>query len=171
MTHKEEQAVNRVFTLISEMREENKRFREDTSAQVNILAGKVDKKHLPVMLEDEIMKVVDTSLSKALHEALTGYNSPLTKFATNVVDKYRSEIESIFSEVVGEAIKTDEFKLRVREVLLNKIAKTMISGVDGSIDKTINLMKQDAVFRSRLTLSVNVLVDEFLTNPNGQTKK
>lgn len=162
MTKKEEQAVNRVFTLISEMREENKRFREDTASQVNILSDKVEKKHLPVMLEDEIMKIVDTSLSKALSEALTGYSSPLTKFASNVVSKYQTEIESIFSQVVGEAIKTDEFKLRVREVLLNKIAKTMISGIDGSIDKTINLMKQDQVFRSRLVLSVNMLVDEFL---------
>ena len=113
----------------------------------------------------QLMKAVDASLTKAMHEALTGYNSPLTKYAHNVVEKYKFQIESVFDEVVKEAIGTNEFKQRVREVMLHKIAKTMISGIDGSIDKTITAMKQDQVFRSRLTLSVNTLVDEFLNQP------
>lgn len=168
MTANEQKAVERVYLLLSQIREENNKFREDVTAKVTTVTEKVDKKHIPLQLEDEIMKAVDASLSKALHDALTGYNSPLTKYAANVVSKYQSQIESLFDDVVKEGIQTDEFKQRVREVLLNKIAKTMISGVDGSIDKTINLMKQDQVFRSRLTLSVNMLVDEFLS---GQKKQ
>lgn len=167
MTASEQKSVDRVFALMSEIREENRKFREDITTQTNKTVEKVEQKHLPIQFEDEIMKAVDASLSKALSEALTGYSSPLTKYATNVVTKYQVQIESIFDEVVKEAISTDDFKQRVRDVLINKIAKTMISGVDGSIDKTINLMKQDAVFRSRLTLSVNGLVDEFL----NQNKK
>lgn len=42
----------------------------------------------------------------------------------------------------------------------------MISGIDGSVDRVINKMKQDSVFRSRLTLSVNGLVNEFLKEQN-----
>ena len=163
MTTKEQQSIDRVFNLVSEIREENKKYREEISGKVSSITDKVEKTYLPIMFEDEIMKAVDNSLSKALSEAMSGYNSPLVKYAHNVVSKYQTQIEGVFDSVVQEAIATDEFKQRVREVLLNKIAKTMISGVDGSIDKTINLMKQDAIFRSRLTLSVNTLVDEFLT--------
>lgn len=162
MTAKEEKALLEIGQMIGQIAKENQLYRELLTKKTNELEDEVKKKHLPVMMEDEIMKTVDASLSKALEAALTGYNSPLTKYATNVVEKYKTEIESIFSEVVGEAIKTDEFKARVREVLIGKIAKTMIAGVDGSIDKTVNLMKQDQVFRSRLTLSINGLVDEFL---------
>lgn len=113
-------------------------------------------------LEHEVSKAVHSSIEKAFTDALGGYNSPLQKYAINVVAKYQTNIESVIDDVVCEAIKTEEFKQRVREVLLHKIAKTMISGIDGSVDKTINAMKQDAIFRSRLTLSVNTLVEEFL---------
>lgn len=163
MTNSEEKSIKQIYDLMSQVRDENKKFREDVTTQVNILSKNVDQKHLPIMFEDEIVKAVNVSLAKALSEALSGYNSPLTKYAVNVVNKYQNDIEAIFDKVVQDAISTDEFKLRVREVLLSKIAKTMISGVDGSIDKTVNLMKQDAIFRSRLTLSINTLVDEFLT--------
>lgn len=162
MTREEQKSIDRIFDLVSELKKSNELYRELLTNKVNELEKQVQHKHVPVQMEDEIMKSVDASLEKALNEALTGYNSPLTKYAHNVVTKYQSQIESLFDEVVKEGIGTDEFRQRVREVLLNKIAKTMISGVDGNIDKTINLMKQDQVFRSRLTLSINTLVDEFL---------
>lgn len=162
MTKSEEKTIQSLHEVLAAIRKENSEFRELLAARVNGLQDQVEKKHVPINLENEIMQAVDKSISKALAEAMTGYNSPLVKYAQNVVQKYQSQIEGIFSDVIQEAIQTDDFRQRVREVLLNKIAKTMIAGVDGSIDKTINLMKQDAIFRSRLTLSVNGLVDEFL---------
>lgn len=162
MTIKEQQTIDALYKVVSELRTENNKFREDVTKQTQELTERIDKKYVPIDLENEIMEVVDKSLTKAMHDALTGYNSPLTKYAHNVVSKYQKEIEGVFDAVVSEGIKTPEFKERVREVLLSKIAKTVISGIDGSVDKTVNLMKQDAIFRSRLTLSVNQLVDEFL---------
>lgn len=162
MTEQEKRQVSSLVELVDRLTKQNDIYRDLLTKKVDSLEKKVEEKHIPVQLEDEIMKAADAAISKALSEAMTGYNSPLTKYAHNVVQKYQTQIESIFDQVVGEAIRTDEFKVRVREVMLNKIAKTMISGIDGSIDKTINLMKQDAIFRSRLTLSVNGLVDEFL---------
>lgn len=163
MTEAEKRQITTLVEAVDRLTKGNELYREMLTKTVNSLETKVEQKHLPIQFENEILKAVDASLSKALSEAMTGYNSPLTKYAQNVVAKYQTQIEAIFDNVVKEAIATDDFKQRVREVLLSKIAKTMISGVDGSIDKTINLMKQDAVFRSRLTLSVNGLVDEFLS--------
>lgn len=165
MTETEKRTIAALNDTVSQLRQENNQYRELLTKKVDVLETKVEAKHIPVQLESEIMEAVDRSLSKALSEAMAGYNSPLVKYAHNVVSKYQAQIEGIFESVVQEAIQTEDFKQRVREVLLNKIAKTMISGVDGSIDKTINLMKQDAIFRSRLTLSVNNLVEEFLKKP------
>ena len=165
MTTKEQQTIDSLYKVVSELRVENNKFREDITNQTQVLSDKIEKKHVPIDLENEIMDVVDKSLTKAMEVALTGYNSPLTKYAHNVVAKYQTEIEAVFNAVVSEGIKTEQFKERVREVLLHKIAKTIISGIDGSVDKTVNLMKQDAIFRSKLTLSVNTIVDEFLKQP------
>lgn len=162
MTTSEQKALDELREIARNLRDASSKLREEVDLRIKSLETKVDQKHLPLSLEHETISAIQGSITKAMHEALGGYNSPLQKYAVNVVQKYQTAIESVFDEVVSEAIKTDEFKERVREVLLHKIAKTMISGIDGSVDKTINQMKQDAVFRSRLTLTVNSLVEEFL---------
>jgi hypothetical protein len=166
MTTKEQQTVDQLCKIIADQREGFKEFKEAMELKISSLEKQVEQKHMPLSLETEVVKVAQNAITTALTSAMTGYGSPLVKYATNVVAKYQSSLEAIFDNAVREGINTDEFKSRVREVLISKIAKTMISGVDGSIDKTINLMKQDQVFRSRLTLSVNTLVEEFL----GQSK-
>jgi transposase-like protein len=162
MTNQEQKTVNDLYKIASDLKDSNAKLRDEVEQRVKAVESKVDQKHLPLSMEGEVVNAVHASISKAFNDALSGYNSPLQKYALNVVAKYQTSIESVFDDVVKEAIKTDEFKQRVREVLIHKIAKTMISGIDGSVDKTINQMKQDAVFRSRLTLSVNNLVNEFL---------
>ena len=162
MTTTEQKTVNDLYKIASDLRESNKLLRDEVEQRLKGVETKVEQKHIPLSLEDEVTKAVHSSITKAFNDALGGYNSPLQKYALNVVSKYQASIESVFDEVVKEAIQTDEFKQRVREVLLHKIAKTMISGIDGSVDKTVNQMKQDSVFRSRLTLAVNGLVDEFI---------
>lgn len=163
MTHAEQQSINKIHDLLSQIRKDNNDFKESVNTRLQAAESKVEAKHIPLQLEAEVFSSIHKAMEKALVDALGGYNSPLQKYAINIVAKYQPQIEATFDQVVSEAIKTDQFKERVREVLLHKIAKTMISGIDGSVDKTINQMKQDAVFRSRLTLSVNTLVNEFLS--------
>lgn len=163
MTTKEQQTVDQLHAIMRELRDSNNQFKSAMEAKVSALEKQVEQKHLPLSLETEVINAAQSSIAQALATAMTGYNSPLIKFATNVVNKYQSTLESLFDEAVKEGIQTEEFKIRVREVMISKIAKTMIAGVDGSIDKTIHQMKQDPIFRSRLTLAVNGLVDEFVT--------
>ncbi len=165
MTTKEQQTIDNLYMQIHGLRSDNNSFKEEMKSLVQGLSNKVDQKHIPMDLEAEIVAGTRNAISDAIKKSLgDSYNSPLTKYANNVIAKYQTSIEGIFDKIIQEGIASDEFKVRVREVLLQKIAKTVISGIDGSVDKTINLMKQDAIFRSRLTLSVNTLVDEFL-NP------
>lgn len=166
MTNAEQKSLSELTQLVKDLRTQNADFKQAMEIKVANLEKQVEQKHLPFSLESEVVKAAQNSITTALAAAMTGYNSPLVKYASNVVSKYQNALESLFDEAVKDGIQTDEFKARVREVLISKIAKTMISGVDGSIDKTINLMKQDAVFRSRLTLAVNNLVEEFLEQSN-----
>jgi hypothetical protein len=162
MTLSEQKSIDSLRQLVGELRTENNKFREDVTNQVRSIGEAVERKHVPLSLETEVIKSLNSAVQIAFTSALAGYNSPLQKYVINVVEKYQESIEATFDVVLSEAIQTAEFKERVREVLLHKVAKTMISGIDGSVDKTVNQMKQDAIFRSRLTLAVNGLVNEFL---------
>ena len=59
MTVQEQKSVDRVFSLLSEIREENKKFREDINGQISTETEKVEKKHKPVQFEDQIMDAID----------------------------------------------------------------------------------------------------------------
>lgn len=163
MTTQEQKNISQLFNLLSDIRNENIQFREQVTMQVNAIAEKVEAKHMPLSMEQEVINEVSKSVRSAISAALSNsYNSPLVKYASNVVTKYQTQIESIFDKVVQEGISTAEFERASKEVLMHKITKTMISGIDGSIDKTINAMKQDTVFRAKLTMAVNQLVEDFV---------
>jgi len=158
MTAKEEKGLQNLQNLLEQIRKENQEFKE----QINLKVAEVNQKNIQFTFEADIIQSVQQSITKSLGDFLGGYNSPLSQYAKNIVVKYQADIEATFDSIVSEAIKTDEFKTRVREVLLHKIAKTVTSGIDGSIDKTVNLMKQNQVFRSKLTLAINEITNEFL---------
>ncbi len=163
MTTSEQKTIDALFKLVSDIRAENTVFKTEISVLVQSMNKKVDEKREPLNLEMEVFRTLETSMQEAFKKVMIDtYNSPLKKYAENIMAKYQTEIESVFNDIVSEGIKTPEFKDSVRHTFLNKLAKTVVSGIDGSVDKTVNLMKQDQVFRSKLTLAVNNLVTEFL---------
>lgn len=164
MTQKETaQFIADIKEQLRLQREENNKFKEQITQLVQAINQKVEQKHLPLSLESEVMNSVNTAVGKAINDALGSYNSPLGKYAHNVITKYQSQIEKIFDDAVAEGITTPEFKQSAKHHLVNRIAKLVLSGLDGSTEKVVQQMKQDTVFRSRLTLFVNGLVEEFIS--------
>jgi len=162
MTEKENQTLKEIQQLMTDIRRENEFFKAEVKKQVEDIILKVDKKELPITLEKDVLYAVNDSIRDALKKVLVDYNSPLKKYAENIITKYQKEIESVFDNIVSSEIASIEFRENVKEALLNKIARTVITGIDGNVDKLLNQMKQDQVFRSKLTLMVNSLIDEFV---------
>lgn len=163
MTTKEQQTIDQLLKSINDLRTENNFFKATVNQQVQAINEKVDAKHLPISLEHDVANVIQSAIHKGLSDALSNsYNSPLVLYAQNSIAKYQTQIEKLFEDAISEGIQTDDFKKSVKDVLINKMAKRMLSGIDGATEKTINLMKQDAVFRSRLTLAINGLIEEFI---------
>ncbi|MCP4761114.1 MAG: hypothetical protein GY870_04980 [archaeon] len=149
MTSKEQNTINDLFALVSKLRNEK------TEATV-------DKKNIPLSLEENIMNAAKNSMADAIKSAFTGYSNPLEKYAKEAAEKHQHSIKATFEKMISEGIVSVDFENACKEQLLRKIAKTVISGIDGSVDKVVNQMKQDSVFRSKLTLMVNNLIEEYL---------
>jgi len=168
MTLQEQKTIDSLNKSINQLREDNLKFKDDITQLIKVINKKVDEKREPLSLEKEVIYSLNDSLKIAFQKALSdSYNSPLKKYADNIVIKHQVAIEKIFDTIVTEGISTYEFKESVRITFLNKLSKTVVSGIDGSLEKTINLMKQDSIFRSRLTLAVNTLVEEFINQPKA----
>lgn len=168
MTTKEEKAIQELLQSVRDMREENRVFRNDVTTLVNEYTEKVDKKQLPLTLEQDILKASQTAISESIKTVLSGYNSPLSKLITEVVQGSNSELREIISSSFNQVIKKDEFKQSIISAFSHKVSRSIISNNDGLFDKVSNDLKQDAIFKSKMALAVSKVVEEVLLERKSQ---
>jgi hypothetical protein len=163
MTTKEQQTIDNLFKAVQDLRMENSKFREDVKLQVEAINTKTDKKHVPITLEQDILRTAQMAMNESIQKALTDYNSPLKKLVEVVVSENSTFLKQLISESFNTVIRTDEFKNSIINAFSHKVARNIISNNDGLFDKVSNELKQDAVFKSKMALAVSNVVEECLT--------
>lgn len=164
MTAQEQKSIDQLLKVTQELRQENVKFREDITKQVDSINNKTDKKYLPVYLEQDILQVAQQAVNDSVKAVLTQYGSPLHKLVASVVDEHSTELRAIISDSFSQVIKKEEFKQSIVNAFSHKVARTIISNNDGLFDKVSNELKQDAVFKSKMAIAVSNVVEECLTN-------
>lgn len=162
MTTKEQQTIDALLKSITDLRSENQKFREDVTKQVSSINEKTDKKHLPVYLEQDILKSAQQAISEAINKVMTNYDSPVSKLIKSVVDESSNELRTIISDSFTKVIRTEDFKKSIIDAFSHKISRSIISNNDGLFDKVSNELKQDAIFKSKMALAVSNVVEECL---------
>ena len=162
MTASEQKTIDNLLKVVQDLRTENAKFREDVKMQVDSINNKTEKKHLPIYLEQDILQVAQQSVSDAIKSVLSGYNSPLSKLISSVVDENSQALRTIISDSFTQVIRKDEFKQSIVNAFSHKVARSIISNNDGLFDRVSNELKQDAVFKSRMAIAVSNVVNECL---------
>ncbi len=162
MTTKEQQTIDTLLKTVQDLKTENTAFRNDVKMQIESINTKVEKKHLPITLEQDILSTAQIAMQDSIKTALVGYNSPLNKLVLSVVDENSKELRNIISDSFTQVIKTTEFKESIVNAFSHKVARTIISNNDGLFDKVSNELKQDAVFKAKMAMAVSNVVDECL---------
>ena len=162
MTTKEQQTIDNLFKAVQDLRTENSKFREDVKLQVETINTKIDKKHVPITLEQDILRTAQIAMNESIQKVLTNYSSPLKKLVEAVVSENTTFLKQLISESFNTVIRTDEFKNSIINAFSHKVARNIISNNDGLFDKVSNELKQDAVFKSKMALAVSNVVEECL---------
>ncbi len=167
MTNAEQKSIENLNRIVSELKSENRLLVEKFTKTIEEINNKVNQKHIPISLEMDILSTVQASMHKAIQEVLVGYNSPLLKLVTDVVNNNSTELRNIIADSFDEVIKLDDFKKSIREGFAHKIARTLISNNNGLLDKVSNELKQDTVFKSKMAIAVSNVVNECLEERKG----
>ena len=162
MTTKEQQTIDNLFKAVQDLRTENAKFREDVKLQVETINTKTDKKHVPITLEQDILRTAQIAMNESIQKVLTDYSSPLKKLVEVVVSENATFLKQLISESFNTVIRTDEFKNSIINAFSHKVARSIISNNDGLFDKVSNELKQDAIFKSKMALAVSYVVEECL---------
>lgn len=163
MTRDEQKSIDQLQELYRQSQIKQSEFTEMISQLVSSINTKVDKKHTPIHLESDILQSTQKAVTDAIDKSLTAYGSPLQKLIVEVVESHAKELKQIISDSFNLVIQKDEFKQSIINAFSHKVARTIISNNEGLFDKVSNQLKQDQVFRSKLTLAVSNIVEECLT--------
>ena len=167
MTTKEEKALADMMQLMRDVKAENATFKEGIKQQIEAMNAKTEKKHLPIYLEQDILRASQEAVNNAVKDVLSKYDSPLVKLVKSVVEENSSELRVIISDSFTQVIRTSEFKQSIVSAFAHKVVRTIISNNDGLFDKVANELKQDTVFKSKMAIAVANVVEECL---NERTK-
>lgn len=163
---KSEQQIQELIRLNQESAQNNRAFQQQVNESISKINEKVEKKHLPIQLESDILQVAQQSIADALKSVLTGYSSPLIKLITEVINENSGELKGLISDSFKRVIRTEEFKSSIVSAFSHKVAKTIISNNDGLFDKVSNELKQDSTFKAKMTIAVSNVVEECLHKSN-----
>lgn len=161
MNAKEEKALKELTEVATNLKQSVADFKEHISSKVNYLETKVESKHIPITLEDEIVKASKEATINAITKVLTDYNSPLNKLVVKVVGMNSQVLEDIIQDCFTQVINTEDFKEGVKQAFNHKVAKNLVSSCDSLFDKATSDLKQNPQFKAKLVVTVANIVEEF----------
>lgn len=147
--------------MVSDLISSQKTYESKIDEKIDALSDRIDQKHIPIQFEPAILSSVQNSILEVIKTTLTGYNSPLTPIIRSVIESHTDSIRDQFSEVLKLELGHKEFKDNLRDTLSVKLAKSLIAGIDKSVDTVTDDLKRNPEFSSRLKLLVIDLVNEF----------
>ena len=111
-------------------------------------------------LEKDILSTIQVTLGKSISEALNRYDSPFVNLVNKVVEDHESELRRIFSTSFKDVISTDEFQESVRNAFKHKVAKILVSKLEGQIEKSVTALRADPTLRSKMILAIENIIEE-----------
>jgi hypothetical protein len=161
MTAKERELFEELKEAILNLESSNNKFARSINERVNKVEESLSKKTEPIHLEAEIVRSAKSAIGKAIQESLTSYNSPLNPLCKNVIAKHSSEISKVVEDSILSTIRGGEFIKYLNDELSHKVARILIDSSKGICDSVINDLKNDNVFRAKLTIVVSDMVKEY----------
>lgn len=159
MTKKEELLLEE---SVKELKKENQEIKELLKTLSENLIKKEEQEKLPFSLEKNIQMNINAAINDSIKKTLLdNYNSPLRKLIETSIEKYKTDIMERLDRALMATLCDQHFNSFLEEAVKNKISRELVGAVESNLGKTINTLKQDPVFRSKLVLKINELVSEY----------
>jgi len=112
-------------------------------------------------LEERVYREVCEGLSRAISERMNrGYaDNPLNQMIDQVVQSRADRLRPMIEGALDSAFSKD-FQECLSEAITHKLARVLISKVEGEIEKRANDLRTSPEFRAKLTLAIEKAIKE-----------
>lgn len=113
-----------------------------------------------IISKKTILKIAQEAVHAKVAEHLgSSYNSPLNSILSEVITEHRDELKKIFDIALREAFEHEHFKNAVHDAFNHKLAKVMVSKLEGSVEKAVDAMRQDQTLRAKMILAIEEIIN------------
>ena len=110
--------------------------------------------------EREILNGLNDGIQKSIKDQMGGYNSPLTKMIETVMNDNRESIMGKMDAALKSVIERPDFKAALVEEFNRKVAKTLLSGLEGLVEKAANSFKQDPTIKAKMIMAIQAIIEK-----------
>jgi hypothetical protein len=107
----------------------------------------------------DMLNVVFDAMRDRTKEALSRYGSPLDGLIEKAVTRHEAKFQSLMDDAITKAFDGD-FREQLADAASRKLAKVLISKLEGEIEKKANDLRSDPAFRARLTVAIDNAVKQ-----------
>ena len=105
-------------------------------------------------LEKQINDTVSDALAKGVQSVLaSSYGNPIGQLAEQVINNRSAEITKLFDDALTSAF-SEEFCPALRSACAHKLAKVLVSKMEGEIEKKANDLRSNPETRAKITLAI-----------------
>jgi len=109
--------------------------------------------------EKEILNGLNDGIQKSIKEQMGGYNSPLTKMIESVMNNNRESIMSKMDIALKSVIENPDFTVVLVDEFNHKVAKSLLSGLEGLVEKAASSFKQDPTIRAKMVMAIQSIIE------------
>jgi hypothetical protein len=123
-------------------------------------------------LEKQIVEQVRTGLGDAIRQRITqGYHdNPLNKLIDSVVTDRLPRIRAIIEEAIDSSL-VEDFRKEIKDACAHKLARVLVSKMEGEIEKRANELRTSPELRARITLAIEHAIKGLPCSPKGSNER
>lgn len=111
-------------------------------------------------LESVVVSQIRESIGEAVKKKLeSGYNGPLEKIIERAVAAQEGEIFDLVRDAFSE-VTTGDIRAQIKQTAAHKIAKVLVSKMEGEIEKRANDFRADPATRARIVLAIESAISK-----------
>lgn len=109
-------------------------------------------------MEQKILEAVKAALADGIQKHLGMFNGPLNTLIGDVVARHKDSLRELLDDAFRKALSIEELRDEIRTAYARKVAKVLIQGMEGEVEKRIKEFRHNPEFNARLVILVSDLV-------------
>lgn len=111
-----------------------------------------------VNIEHLVTDAFRAGLQKMLEQQIGSYNNPVAKIAEQILAAHADQIRVLLEDAVSNALSSKVLKSDLREAFGHKVAKLLVSKLEGEVEKRVNDIRSDPIMRAKMLLAIEQVV-------------